>query len=157
VDPKKKLSLKAYQLAELNDRYQQIGLLYSTDLHDYGTGELYTSTEVHMVTRIEDNPGITAVKIAEDTARTKSAVSQMLSKLETKGLIYREQDPDNRRQHLLFVTEKGRELSRCHKEYDEQSMPLDDVIAKFGIEAVENFADILEYSYEFMLKKRQEK
>ena len=60
-----------HQLADISDRFQQVGASYYTDLHDYGTGELYTSAEVHMITRIEENPGITATRIAEITNRTK--------------------------------------------------------------------------------------
>lgn len=138
-----------HQLADIGDRYQQVGTNYYSELHDYGTGELYTSTEVHMVTRIEENPGITATKIAEATYRTKSAVSQMLSKLEAKGLIYREKDPNNGKQHFLYVTPKGRHLSMCHKAYDETAMPVEEMEALFGLDSVEKFVDIMEYMIRF--------
>ena len=134
-----------HQLADINDRYQQIQLDYSKELRDYGTGELYTPAEVHMVTRIEENPGITATKIAEDTFRTKSAVSQMLSKLEAKGLICREKDPNNGKQFFLYATPKGKHLSLCHKAYDEAVLPLDDIVEQFGIQAVEQYVAIVEY------------
>ena len=146
------------RITDFTDRYQQVGLDHYKELHDYGTGELYTSTEVHMVTRIEENPGITAVKIAEITFRTKSAVSQMLSKLETKGLIRKEKDPDNGKQQLLFVTPKGKHLSLCHKAYDEALMgaPIQEVTEKFGREAIERFLDISEYIHKnYMHSKRK--
>lgn len=155
MSSRKDLSHLAYQLADIADQYQQVGQNYYKELHDYGTGELYTSTEVHMVTRIEENPGITASKIAEDTFRTKSAVSQMVSKLEGKGLILRRRDPDNGKQQLLYVTDKGKQLSLCHKEYDEKNLPLDELIELFGFDAVEKFADITEYMIRHMLRKRQ--
>lgn len=144
-----------HQLADIGDRYQQVGTSYYSELHDYGTGELYTSTEVHMVTRIEENPGITATKIAEATNRTKSAVSQMLSKLEAKGLIYREKDPNNGKQHFLYVTPKGRHLSTCHKAYDEANMPLEDMVGLFGLDSVEKFVDIMEYMIRFYQRRHQ--
>lgn len=134
-----------HQLTDINDRYQQVQLDYNKQLRDYGTGELYTPTEVHLVTRIEENPGITATRIAEDTFRTKSAVSQMLSKLEAKGLICREKDPNNGKQFFLYVTPKGRHLSLCHKAYDEVALPLEDIVEQFGIEAVEQYINIMEY------------
>lgn len=153
---KKHLSRLAYQLADVADRYQQVSTNYRSELHDYGTGELYTSTEVHMVTRIEENPGITASRIAEATFRTKSAVSQMVSKLEAKELVYREKDPGNGKQHFLYVTPKGKHLSLCHKAYDEKNIPLDALIERFGFDAVEKFADILEYMSQYTLKRQQE-
>ena len=133
------------RLTDLNDRYDQLGQDYRKELRDYGTGEFYTSTEVHLVTRIEEKPGITAVKIAEDTCRTKSAVSQMLSKLEGKGLICKEKDPNNGKQQLLYVTPKGKELSLCHKAYDETAVPLQEIIDLFGMEAIDSYIGIVEY------------
>ena len=133
------------RLADLADRYQQVGQDYYKELRDYGTGELYTSTEVHMVTRIEENPGITASKIAEETLRTKSAVSQMIAKLEAKGLVYREKDPNNGKQHFLYVTEKGSQLSQCHKAYDEKASPIEALVDHFGMEAMETYAAVVEY------------
>ena len=139
------------RLTDLNDRYDQLGQDYHKELRDYGTGEFYTSTEVHMVTRIEENPSITAVRIAEYTCRTKSAISQMLTKLEGKGLIRREKDPGNGKQQLLYVTEKGRHLSLCHKAYDEAqtALPLREMVDKFGAEAIESYLAISEHIVQF--------
>ena len=144
-----------HQLADISDRFQQVGASYYTDLHDYGTGELYTSAEVHMITRIEENPGITATRIAEITNRTKSAVSQMISKLEGKGLIQREKDPNNGKQYFLYVTPKGRHLSLCHKAYDEASMPLNEMVDLFGMDVIEKFVDIMEYMIRFSVNQRK--
>lgn len=144
-----------YRLTDLADRYHYVGQDYFKELHDYGTGELYTSTEVHMVTRIQENPGITASKIAEATGRTKSAVSQMLSKLEAKGLIYREKDPCNGKQHFLYTTPKGHQLSICHEAYDMARMPLEEMIVLFGVETLEKFSDVMEYMIHFYQTRRQ--
>ena len=142
-----------HRLADLTDRYQQLGQDYYKALHDYGTGELYTSTEVHLVTRIEENPGITASKIAEETLRTKSAVSQMIAKLEAKELVYREKDPDNGKQHFLYPTEKGRYLSQCHKAYDEQNTPIKEIVERFGLDALEHYVQIVEFLTMYQLQK----
>lgn len=139
-----------HRLTDINDRYQQIQLDYNKELRDYGTGELYTSTEVHLVTRIEENPGITATQIAEATYRTKSAVSQMIAKLEAKDLIRREKDPANGKQYFLHVTPKGKQLSLCHKAYDENSMRLEELVETFGLDAMEKFADMMEYATRFI-------
>lgn len=145
----------ARRLTDFTDRYEQLGVDYRKELHDYGTGELYTPTEVHMVTRIEENPGITAVKIAEVTYRSKSAVSQMVTKLESKGLIYREKDPANGKQQLLYVTPKGKHLSLCHKAYDEAAVPIRDLVDKFGEEALHNYMDIVEYMIQFYVDRKK--
>ena len=153
MDSVKELGLLAYRLADIADRYQQVAQNYYKELHDYGTGELYTSTEVHMISRIEENPGITAAKIAETTYRTKSAVSQMLAKLEGKGLIYKEKDPNNGKQQFLYVTPKGKHLSLCHKAYDEKNIPLEELIELFGQDAVEKYAEITKYMIRYMQRR----
>ena len=144
-----------HRLADQTDRYQQVSQDHCKTLRDYGTGELYTSTEVHMVSRIEENPGITAAKIAECTYRTKSAVSQMLAKLEAKGLIYKEKDPSNGKQQFLYVTPKGKHLSLCHKAYDEKNTLLEELIELFGWDAVEKYADITQYMIRYMQRRCQ--
>lgn len=146
---KEQYSRLVHKLTDLGDRFQQVAQDYSKELHDYGTGELYTATEVHLVTRIEEYPGITAKQVAEATCRTKSAVSQMLTKLEAKGLVYREKDPQNGRQQLLYVTPKGKKLSLCHKAYDEHTAPMEDMLERFGMEAVEQCMEIMEYFIRF--------
>ena len=153
MDSVKELGLLAYRLADIADQYQQVAQNYYKELHDYGTGELYTSTEVHMISRIEENPGITAAKIAETTYRTKSAVSQMLAKLEGKGLIYKEKDPNNGKQQFLYVTPKGKHLSLCHKAYDEKNIPLEELIELFGQDAVEKYAEITKYMIRYMQRR----
>lgn len=85
---------------------------------DYGTGEIYTSVEAHTTKYIGDNPGITITEIARDYGKTKGAISQILKKLESRGLIYRRVDSENENRSFLFVTEKGAELNRAHREYD---------------------------------------
>ena len=87
--------------------------------HDYGTGEAYTSVEVHTLKHIADHHGITVTELARDYGKTKGAVSQILKKVESKGLIYREVDPENDNRYHLFLTEKGKELDEAHRRYDE--------------------------------------
>ena len=135
--------LSAFELAELSYAYQQIAMDLTKQPLDYGTGELYTPAEVHTVTRIELHPGITATQIADATMRTKSAVSQIVARLEDKGLVRREKDPGNGRQQFLYATDKGLQLSRCHRAFDEAHVPLNDLVARFGPDAVDQFADMM--------------
>ena len=151
----KNLSHTPYEYSDVIYRYTQLVAAGVQSQQDYGTGELYTSLEVHTVTLIEENPGITASKIAEETLRTKSAVSQMIAKLEAKELVFRKKDPNNGKQLFLFVTPKGKHLSLCHKAYDEKNIPLDEMIELFGRDAVEKYADITAYMIRYMLRQRK--
>ena len=85
------------------------------------TGEEYTSVEVHTLKHIADNPGITLTELARDYAKTKGAISQIVKKIETKGLIYREPAPEHDNKYFLYITEKGSVLDAAHRAYDQIS------------------------------------
>lgn len=112
---------KSYDNVEAVDILHQVSNFYiSTKVpHDYGTGAAYTSVEVHTLKHIADHTGITVTELSRDYGKTKGAVSQILKKVEGKGLIYREMDPDNENRFHLFLTEKGKELDEAHRRYDE--------------------------------------
>lgn len=91
---------------------------YVKQTRDYGTGEKISMVEVHTLTNIEENPGITASEVAHMWNRTKGAISQTLSKLEKKGFIERRKRAESGRHIYLYATPKGIALSKAHKEYD---------------------------------------
>lgn len=139
---------KHYDNVEAVDILHQVSNFYvSTKTPiDYGTGELYTSVEVHMLKYIADHPGITVTELAIDYGKTKGAISQMLKKIEDKGLIYREQDTTNDNRMLIYVTEKGELLDFVHRKYDMVSFgeSMDQVRALYSEEEIDLAFDILE-------------
>ena len=60
---------------------------YINQLRDYGYGLLINMVEVHTLTMIADQPGITVNELSKQWRRTKGAVSQNVTKLSRKGLI----------------------------------------------------------------------
>ena len=112
---------KSYNDVEAVDILHQVSNFYTSTKvpHDYGTGEAYTSVEVHTLKHIADHHGITVTELARDYGKTKGAVSQILKKVESKGLVYREVDPENDNRYHLFLTDKGKELDEAHRRYDE--------------------------------------
>ncbi len=143
---REKLSISAYEFADLQYRFATMYRDNDKAHNDYGTGDAYTQLEVHTVSQIEDNPGITVTEIAELNMRTKGAVSQIVTKLENKGLVRREKDPENPRRVCLYVTPLGLELSRRHKEFDDKYMGdlLERWISLFGRDAVEKYFLIMQ-------------
>lgn len=85
---------------------------------DYGTGELYHTREIHMLSYIADHPGISPSEAARHWNQTRGAISQMLRKLTDRGLIRTVPDENDRRSSALYVTPKGELLDHKHKEYD---------------------------------------
>lgn len=91
---------------------------YIKTARDYGTGETINMVEVHTLTVIEENPGVTVTEVALGWNRTKGAVSQIISKLENRGLIIRKKEAGNAKNVHLYATDQGKLLSKAHKEYD---------------------------------------
>ena len=139
---------KIYSNVEAVDILHQVANLYiSTKVpQDYGTGEEYTSVEVHTLKRIADYPGITVTELARDNGKTKGAISQILKKLEGKSLVYREADPNNDNKAHLHLTDKGAVLDAAHRRYDEVSFgeSMNQVRAKFSDEDVDITFRVLE-------------
>lgn len=50
----------------------------------------------------------------------KCGVSRTLKKLEKKGLVKREQDPENRRSNIICLTDKGSEIATFLKQKDDE-------------------------------------
>lgn len=144
----KNTQYRKYTNAEAVDILHKVSNFYvvTKKARDYGTGDIYTSVEVHTVKYIGDNPGITVTEMARDYGRTKGAVSQILKKLEDKELVYRETDPRNSNKQFLYVTKKGEELNEIHRQYDEISFgeSIDPVKNMLSEEEVNNAFKVLE-------------
>lgn len=112
-----------YTNAEKADILHQASLLYmaSNIPIDYGTGEKYTPVEVHALKYVLDHPGKTTTDLSHDWDKTKASVSQLMKKLEEKGLVERHADPASRRKQLYFGTAIGCILNECHRRYDEET------------------------------------
>ncbi|MCC8163803.1 MAG: MarR family transcriptional regulator [Lachnospiraceae bacterium] len=87
---------------------------------NYGTGDLLYSNEVHTLKLIAENEGLNQNELAEKTYRRKGTVSVTVDKLESKGLIEKRVDLEDRRRSCLFVTEKGRLVHEKHADYDNE-------------------------------------
>lgn len=107
------------------DKLYQFVMAYSDYINkarDYGTGLLISMVEVHILTMIEDCPGVTISGLAKEWKRTKSAISQNVKKLEAKGLVYRVRDESDAKVVHLYPTDEGVRLSTAHKLYDNMTI-----------------------------------
>ena len=110
---------REYTLFEMSDIIERIAAVGVTNTAtDYGTGEKFNPVEVHTLSHIAEHPGISVTEIARDWAKTKGAVSQMIRKLESRGMIYKKKMVGNDKVMCLYVTKKGSELDKMHRMYD---------------------------------------
>lgn len=98
----------AFQIAEKLVRIDQ-------QPHDFGVGEPITRTEIHLVSAIARQEGQSVTDLARARGVTKGAVSQVLQRLENKGLVEKRFDPDNQSRMAVFLTDKGRRADQGHQ------------------------------------------
>ena len=78
------------------DRAYDLMEEYDSISRKYGEVILY-QVEAHLIKYIGEHPGTTVSDIAQDLNKTSSAASQMVKKLQTKGLIEQIKNEKNRR------------------------------------------------------------
>jgi DNA-binding MarR family transcriptional regulator len=73
----------------------------------YGTDELLYTSELNMIESLGYKSGVNVTEYAENHGVTKGAVSQLVKKLEKKGLVERYKNPTNQKEVFLKLTMKG--------------------------------------------------
>ncbi|MDO4690403.1 MAG: MarR family transcriptional regulator [Fusobacterium sp.] len=131
---------------------------YYSIRRDYGSGEKFTMIEMHILTEICDNDGITVTELAKKWDKTSSAISQTVRRLMKWNLINRINNEDNGKIYHLSISQKGKEIVLFHKRYDNLDIiKTQKILArKFKIEELVAFEKIcLEYTN--ILKERKKK
>ena len=107
--------------------------------------------EVNILAVISEHPGIVTVEIAKLWDVTPGAVSQVLSKLESKGYIERRKEEGNAKEVHLYATEKGEALTEQHKAYNQERLEEIEksVFSGYTLEEIDTFYKILNDLAEF--------
>lgn len=104
-------------------RFYQATHAYQGIIRDYAkNGITMGQSEAHLLTDISDNPGITTTQLAARWHKTTAAISQMVTKLEGKGLVERTRREDNALNVWIYPTELGKFMSDSHKSFDIESI-----------------------------------
>ncbi|WP_147822530.1 MarR family winged helix-turn-helix transcriptional regulator [Salidesulfovibrio onnuriiensis] len=97
---------------------------YDKKTHFYGTDKRLFEAEIHLIVAIKENPGFHVAALAQKFGVTKGAVSQLVQKLQKKGMVTKQSDPDNQSKVLLRLTTKGQTAysthASFHREFDEK-------------------------------------
>jgi len=119
---------------------------------------LYHS-ERHMIDTIGENPNMNITEFAESLGVTKGAVSQVVSKLEKKGVVKRYKKSGSEKEIILHLTMEGKEVYEMHKKVSAESLlPLYNKLKKHSDEEVDFLIDMFTWLNEFLdsSKKRME-
>jgi DNA-binding MarR family transcriptional regulator len=88
----------------------------------HGTRHNLYHSERHMLDKIGENTGMNVTEFATAAGVTKGAISQLVSKLEKKGIVRRYKKSTNDKEVFLELTKTGQEVHRQHKEINEQTI-----------------------------------
>jgi len=143
---------KSYKevINEMNRAYTELYILLFQDLKDeFGL----TGQQESMLFHINLNENTTANNIATTFNITKSAVSQVLSKLEKQKMISKQVNPNNKREYFLTLGPNG-------SKYIERLSELDDVLiekyfSKIDIDALQQMTDTLTKINKVILEEKQ--
>jgi DNA-binding MarR family transcriptional regulator len=86
---------------------------------DIGHGVLLYPSEFHLIETVGKNPAENLTSIASYLGVTKGAISQMVKKVEKKGLIKKVRVPGNKKDIVLELTDFGKEAFEWHKSLHE--------------------------------------
>lgn len=84
---------------------------------DYGAGVSMTLLETEMCALIFRQEGITGSELSDQLGVTRSATSQIVSKLKAKGLVGETPTAGDAKRKRLHLTERGRDAARIAEEY----------------------------------------
>ena len=84
--------------------------------HRYGNDTPLFAAEIHMIKCVKENPDRHMRALAELLGVTRGAVSQIVMKLEGKGMLLKEKDEGSSLRRVLRVTPKGERAYAFHEE-----------------------------------------
>lgn len=129
------------QLMEASGQTALAQLSFAEKPRRYTLGEdtLYMR-EVHYIVAIGVDGRPTIGEMAQRLNVTHGAVAQIATRLEKKGYIVRTKDPADKRQTVVSLTEKGREVCAAHIAYDRGEYRwASEFLAEFSDEELERF------------------
>ncbi|MGM9999476.1 MAG: MarR family transcriptional regulator [Candidatus Bruticola sp.] len=89
---------------------------HEKQVHVYGVKEPLYRSEIHVVWLVGAEPGLYGLKLAKKIGITKSAASQILSKLEKRGMISSRVAADKLTKREYTLTEEGWKVFAFHEE-----------------------------------------
>ena len=118
---------------------------YMAEKNDYGTGLLLTMAEAHALAYINEHVGLTVRDLATAWNQTPSAASQIVTKLENKGLVEKQAKAGSKKSLSLYVTKQGEELCKAHILYDalEVTKTLTELMETCSAEEIEAFFKVV--------------
>lgn len=94
---------------------KQVELVVRSHLDDLVRPSGITALQYTALTVLQRHDGLSAAQLARDSFVTAQSIADLVRSLETRGLVRRERNPNNRRELLILLTEEGRALLARHE------------------------------------------
>lgn len=144
-------------------------LFYSHASHDYekknlnyglkeafGCDIIFSHIDIHILTAVWRNPGITAQELTVKFSRSKGAISQILKRLEKEGMLIKKKSATNERSNNLFVTPMGQVACKNH-ELEEQQIFQRPEFSNLSLEDVKKADEVLTIYLHSLTKRTEER
>jgi len=119
--------------------------------HDFGIGVPLFPAEVHTLQCVGDHPGLNITELARRQGVTKGAASQMVKKLELKGLLSKAAQRGNEKDAVLALTRTGALARDGHNRFHEKlSRAVLERMGPITVEQMAQYADINGVVEEFL-------
>ena len=103
----------------------------------HGSGHDLYHSERHMLDRLGDNPDLNMSELAAQAGVTKGAISQIVKKLEGKGLVQRRKSAANDKEIFVELTETGRRVHGQRKQHNAETLaPLTRELAGYDVDEI---------------------
>ncbi|MFS0559322.1 helix-turn-helix domain-containing protein [Terribacillus sp. 179-K 1B1 HS] len=139
-------------IRRMNEAYEEFGILISQETKKLDELDLTVQQE-YMLSYIQKNEQTTANDIAADFSISKSAVSQVLSKLEKREMITKQVNPTNKREYFLALGNKGQEYMDSLKQLDE--ILIDKYYSKIDLDELHQMTETMVRINEVIRKQKQ--
>jgi DNA-binding MarR family transcriptional regulator len=94
---------------------KQVELVVRSHLDELVRPSGITALQYTALTVLERHDGLSAAQLARDSFVTAQSIADLVRSLETRGLVRRERNPNNRRELQILLTEEGRALLAQHE------------------------------------------
>ncbi len=112
---------------------------------EVGDGNVLFPSEMNMIEAIGKGAGNTVTQLCIAFGVTKGAISQLISKLVTRGYVQKERNETFSKEIALSLTEKGLEVFRKHEHFHQKmDQSMENLIKHIPHEKLAAFKEILE-------------
>ncbi|MFJ7737670.1 MarR family winged helix-turn-helix transcriptional regulator [Lysinibacillus sp. NPDC097287] len=129
---------------KINQKFEQFKLLVlqeTKEVEELANYHLTPQQEIIMYYIIRHEPTI-ANDIAQHFDISKSAVSQVISKLEKMNMIYRQENATNRRETFIYLGDRGQAFSQLLHKID--AMLIEKYYSKVSLTELQHVLDTLD-------------